>query len=120
MSFNTYGWPSPWESTNNKKNPFDTQETGTTQDTSSFDTQESWVVQDTSMFNTKWNKFWQVQDTSVFDTQKNTKKDKKFIYFNPEWLISTRKHQAKVNKIIKKHLIKKFKLTKKRDKEILN
>ena len=119
MSFDSYGWPSPWASSN-KKNPFDTQETGIIQDTSSFDTQENIVVHNTSMFNTKWNNFWQVQDTSFFDTEKINNPKKHFVYFNPEWLISTRKHKKRVNKIVKKHLIQKYTVSVKKEKEILD
>ncbi len=103
MSFNTYNWPSPWESTNNRKNPFDTEET-TSQNN------------DTSSFDDKNKVFWQVQDTSVFDTKKINKSNKKFIYFNPEWLISTRKHKKFNNqskKIVRKFLKNKYKIPEK-------
>ncbi len=121
MSFDTYSWPSPWESTNNKKNPFDTQNTSQNQDTSAFNTDKKQLSeQDTSMFDTKEDRFWQLQDTSNFDTKKVIKNDKWFIYFNPEGLPSTRKNNKRINKIVQKHLIKKYKVSERKKEDILN
>ena len=121
MSFDSYSWPSPWESTN-KKNPFDTPDNHSkNNDTSAFNTNtSSWLSHDTSVFDDKNNSFWQVQDTSFFDTEKINNPKKNFVYFNPEWLISTRKHKKIVNKIVKKHLIKKYKVSVKKEKQILD
>jgi len=119
MSFDSYSWPAPWESTNNKKNPFDTKQNTSNNDTSAFDDVNKWQVLDTSIFNTNENTFWQI-DGKSFDIEKKSKKQEWFIYFNPEWLISTRKQRKRTNKLVKKHLVKKYKILYKKDEKIID
>lgn len=113
--FDSYEWPSPWENKNNKKNPFDTNSTSINQDTSAFDDIKEWKIQDTSTFDDNKSNLL-LNKKNPFESSNNKyTNNKKFVYFNPEWLPSARKNKKIGDTIVKKHLKDKYKITEKSD-----
>ncbi len=110
MSFDTYNWPAPWEESKKPKSK------NKQSDLSVFNTinaSSPWELEKkNNVENSK-------TDLSIFNTDNWSIPDKKkFIYFNPEWLISTRKHRRHIERVLKKHLEKKRKIINKKSLEL--